>query len=318
MTINARPHEMPPLWRPRVARECAKDISTPCAVATWRPRMEVSDSIAAGTSGASGERPLRHRRAAEQARTYLALDIQSSIDKSDKVVEQVVGPVGESREAHLERCQQPRCPRCRCYQVGHRWQATYGSLEADAGPRGKIIWLSERPARWGGAWALGCSLCAAALARRQVPCDTAGTQKPKNAGGSITGHSNCTWARYEARPSFLQAEYVKQHACSDCHKLGEQAFLMPDEPVRLSLQRDYYDDRLLSGAVPQLPDWVRVWRWSREGDSWASAERHSHTENWIDQLRNPYVVKRRAIRSMAMVMRGSRWQAWQACAVHQS
>ena len=128
----------------------------------------------------------------------------------------------------------------------------------------------------GGAWVLGCSLCAAALARRQVPCGTAGTQKQKNAGGSRTGRSNCTWARYEARPSFLQAEYVKQHACSDCHKLGEQAFLMPDEPVRLSLQRD--------GVVPQLQDWVRVWRWSREGDSWASAERHSHTENWIDQL----------------------------------
>ena len=203
---------------------------------------------------------MRHRRAAEQARTYLALDIQSSIDKSDKVVEQVVGPVGESRRDHLKRCQQPRCPRCRWYRVRHMWQATYGSLEADAGPRGKIIWLSQRPARWGGAWALGCSLCAAALKMRQVSCDTAGTQKPKNAGGSRTGRSNCIWARYEARPSFLQAEYVKQHACSDCHKLGEQAFLMPDEPVRLSLQRDISDDRLLSGGVPQLQDWVRVWR----------------------------------------------------------
>ena len=147
----------------------------------------ISPAASAGRWAASGERPSRHRRAAEQARTYLALDIQSSIGKSDKVVEQVVGPVGESREAHLERCQQPRCPRCRWYQVGHKWQATYGSLEAGAGPRGKIIWLSERPARWGGAWALGCSLCAAALARRQVLCDTAGTQKQKNAGGAEHG-----------------------------------------------------------------------------------------------------------------------------------
>ena len=146
-----------------------------------------SPAASAGRWAASGERPSRHRRAAEQARTYLALDIQSSIDKSDKVVEQVVGPVGESRRDHLKRCQQPRCPRCRWYQVGHKWQATYGSLEADAGPRGKIIWLSQRPARWGGAWALGCSLCAAALARRQVLCDTAGTQKPKNAGGAEHG-----------------------------------------------------------------------------------------------------------------------------------
>ena len=34
-----------------------------------------------------------------------------------------------------------------------------------------------------------------------------------------------------------------------------------------------------------------------------SAERHSHTDSWCDQLRFQHVVKRRAIRSMAIVMR---------------
>ena len=69
------------------------------------------------------------------------------------------------------------------------------------------------------------------------------------------------------------------------------------------LQSCHSDDVLLRGAVPQLQDWVRVWRWTREGDSWASAERHSHTDSWCDQLRFQHVVKRRAIRSMAIVMR---------------
>ena len=130
----------------------------------------------------------------------------------------------------------------------------------------------------------GVQLMCSGVGEATSPLRHRGDAEAEERRGSRTWRSNCTWARYEARPSFLQAEYVKQHACSDCHKLGEQAFLMPDEPVRLSLQRDHSDDRLLSGAVPQLQDWVRVWRWSREGDSWASAERHSHTENWIDQL----------------------------------
>ena len=283
-------------------RKCERDISTDFAVASkWRPRRRaVSDSMPTRTAS---EPPLRHRRATEQARTEPARAVQHSIGKSDQGVEQIVGSVDESREAHLKRCQQPGCPRCRWYQIGHRWQATYGSLEVEAGPRGKIIWLSERPAKWKGAWALGCNLCAEALARRQVLGDTAGTHKSKGIGERRTGRTNCTWARYEVRPSYLQAEHVKQHACSDCHKFAVQAFLRPDAPVRLTLQRDHTDDQLLHGAVPQLQDWVRVWRWAREGDSWASAERHSHTENWIDQLRFQYVVRSRAIRNMAIVMR---------------
>ena len=100
----------------------------------------------------------------------------------------------------------------------------------------------------------------------------------------------------------LQAEHVKQHACTDNHKLAEQAWLRPDEPVCLGLQASYSDDCLLAGAVPQPADWLRSWRCTREGDSWASAERHGQTEQWIDQLRASG-AKRRAIRAMALVMR---------------
>ena len=100
----------------------------------------------------------------------------------------------------------------------------------------------------------------------------------------------------------LQAEHAKQHACTDAHKLAEQAWLRPDELVCLGLQASYSDDRLLAGAVPQPADWLRSWRCTREGDSWASAERHGQTEQWIDQLRASG-AKRRAIRAMALVMR---------------
>ena len=100
----------------------------------------------------------------------------------------------------------------------------------------------------------------------------------------------------------LQAEHVKQHACTDNHKLAEQAWLRPDELVCLGLQASYSDDRLLAGAVPQPADWLRSWRCTREGDSRESAERHGQTEQWIDQLRASG-AKRRAIRAMALVMR---------------
>ena len=64
-------------------------------------------------------------------------------------------------------------------------------VQMEAGPRGKTIWF----ARWKGAWALGCALCAEALARRQVLGDTAGTQQSKG-----SARTNCSWARYEVRP----------------------------------------------------------------------------------------------------------------------
>ena len=45
-----------------------------------------------------------------------------------------------------------------------------------------------------------------------------------------------------------QADHVKQHACSDCHKLVELAFLRPDAPMHLCLQKEHSDDKLLHGA----------------------------------------------------------------------
>ena len=47
--------------------------------------------------------------------------------------------------------------RAEYYVFGDAWTATYGSFVAQG--RGRCVWLDERPAHWGGQWAL-CSVCA--------------------------------------------------------------------------------------------------------------------------------------------------------------
>ena len=116
------------------------------------------------TSGASTPRPKRRRvseRAVEERQT----------DGKAESVEELVGPVLETRAAHLLRHGGGRrtCPRCWYYSRGAAWTATYGSCMALTGPRRRIVWLAERPARLGGAWALGCVFCASHECRSAAP-----------------------------------------------------------------------------------------------------------------------------------------------------
>ena len=74
-----------------------------------------------------------------------------------------IGPVTETREENLRRHGGGlrSCPRCKWYRFSSCWLSTYGSrVRAIAGARGRVCWVQERPARWGGAWALGCPFCA--------------------------------------------------------------------------------------------------------------------------------------------------------------
>ena len=272
----------------------------------WRHRRVAAKSTGATSHGKVASPSLgRQTKLASTKPAAKKKATKKSLGKpAHDVVAALVGSAQETRDEHVKRCSNKQCPRCRWYLKGHVWQGTYGTLTPSAmgGARERVIWLEERHVRWGGAWALGCSLCAAALWRSQgqtVPLQLRGV--PDRSGKS-TPRTRCKWAFYEARPVSIQAEHIKQHACSDVHKLAVQAYCRPDEPVRLALQRTGSDDRLLSGAVPQVVDWLRVWRWARDGDSWASAERKAHTEHWIDQIRD-VGVKRKAIRSMAFVMR---------------
>ena len=68
------------------------------------------------------------------------------------------------------------------------------------------------------------------------------------------------------------------------------------------MQKSVEDEQLLQGAVPQLADWLRVWRMCREPQSWLAAEHVQITEQYISQIRTSN-VKRRALQSMAFVAR---------------
>ena len=217
-------------------------------------------------------------------------------------VEELVGPASETREAHMSRHDggQKSCPRCTFYTHGLTWASTYGSTECTAaGPRGRTVWLAERPSVWGGAWGLGCKLCTDSTARRAASVSSRGEV------GSAPRRQctyTCKWARYEVRCLWLQAEHVKQHSHTSSHKAAVHAFLRPGELVTHWLQRDSEDDALLSGAVPQPPDWLRAWSAARELDSWRAAARIARTEHFIASIRAK-PVQHRSFQQMILIMR---------------
>ena len=217
---------------------------------------------------------------------------------------ELVGLVTETREEHLHRHGggMRSCPRCRWYKLGPRWVASYGYLEScRAGPRERTVWISERPIRWGGTWALGCAICADAALRRSQQQSGAPGDVAKS-GVRVRRRLGTHWARYEVRPLALQAEHVKQHAHYDLHKVAVAAFLRPDEPVRFAMQATLDDDRLLHGAVPQPADWLRAWRAARTPQSWQAAAKAAQTEHFAHQVR-PRAVQPRTIQSMALIQR---------------
>jgi hypothetical protein len=218
-------------------------------------------------------------------------------------MESLVGPVTETRKEHELRhgTGMRTCPRCRWYEWGHRWMATYGSVShAHAGPCKRVVWVAERPVRWGGAWGLGCTFCADSVARQTVQSHGDSGQASTSSGPPRRLGTN--WARFNVRAQALQAEHLKQHSHYDLHKIAERAWFRPDEPVSLHLQADGFDDRLLAGAVPQPPDWLRAWRAARTPVSWRAAAANAETEHFISRLRERS-VQPRAVQRMLLVMR---------------
>ena len=140
----------------------------------------------------------------------------------------VVGGVQETRQDHLTRHGggQRTCPRCRWYKHGDFWTCSYGKLysQLHSGPRENVLWLAERPVRWGGEWGLGCSICAWFANRATVtgPCHTppsASSTQPQR-GSQRLCRLGTRFARFEVRAEFLQAEHIKQHAESSAHRTG--------------------------------------------------------------------------------------------------
>jgi hypothetical protein len=218
-------------------------------------------------------------------------------------MEALVGPATETRKEHeLRHGNGMRsCPRCRWYRWGDRWLVTYGSVShARAGPRQTVVWVAERPPRWGGAWGLGCTFCADAAARQSF--QSRGDSGQASASSGPPRRLGTNWARFDVRATALQAEHLKQHSHYDLHKIAELAWFRPDEPVKLHLQADMSDDRLLAGAVPQPPDWLRAWRAAKTPVSWQAAAANAGTEHFISRLRERS-AQPKAIQKMLLIMR---------------
>ena len=174
--------------------------------------------------------------------------------------------------------------------------SSYGQLCCErrrAGPRENVVWLAERAERWGGAWGLGCTICAFFVNR-------AADAQPQRGQQVRRCRSGTRFSRFEVRYHSLQVECVKQHAVSAVHRKAVAAWLNPDEPLRFASQATLQDEQLLSGAVPQPPDWLRTWRAAITPQSWQSASKNLQTEHYMHMLR-PRAVQARALQRMARI-----------------
>ena len=90
----------------------------------------------------------------------------------------------------------PGCARCRFYTFGAGWIRSHGTVQDPRkSERTMLVWVQERPARFGGQWGLGCFFCAQAALGAQ--------SRAKPPGWSVASASTQTSpvrAKKRARP----------------------------------------------------------------------------------------------------------------------
>ena len=188
------------------------------------------------------------------------------------------------------------CPRCRWYSQESVWSTAYGRFSSPSCPQPQS-WIGERPVRWGGTWGLGCTLCSQTDVRRH---EDAGAV-PRAAAGQARRRVGTKFSRFEVRPATLQADHFANHRASDVHKIALHTWANPDEPILLRMQATISDDRLLSGSVPQVHDWVRAWRAARSHQRWRAAAEKEQTEHFISNAPGRSTASR-PLEHMALVM----------------
>ena len=90
----------------------------------------------------------------------------SSTKGGEHPEEDLVGSVGDSESAHRLRHPVPlsQCARCQWLAWGSSWKEKQGSFRTERhGGAERIEWVAERGLSRGGAWGLGCSVCAHAV-----------------------------------------------------------------------------------------------------------------------------------------------------------
>ena len=147
-----------------------------------------------------------------------------------------------------------------------------------------IAWLQERPYAAGGAWGLGCEVCAH-LRRRLQRADPDTAERSPSIGGLRVG---TRWARHEVFDVGRMCAWAfMQHSQSRVHKVAMHIFLRPE----LSLHRVLRDEELSAalslqqGAVPPPEHWLRVWRFVRTPTSFRGAQAVLGTESFLAHLR---------------------------------
>ena len=167
---------------------------------------------------------------------------------------QLVGSVSESAAAHKLRHPVPlaECARCQWLLWGPGWKAKQGShrrelIRCGRGREENIQWVGERSVSRGGAWALGCVVCAQAKARLQVESQLQARQQH--------GRLCSKWSRFEVCVKTLKADSLSAHAKTEGHKMALEMSLCPETLVRELLRtRSVEDTGLLKGSVPQPSD----------------------------------------------------------------
>ena len=138
----------------------------------------------------------------------------------------LVGLASESTVEHRRRHPKLRvdCPRCRFINMGNDWKHGPGTLTIVArGVRKKTVWLAERAPEHGGAWGLGCVMCAALLRRLVEECGPQGRRAKQKLS---TGFS-----RFELRcPSFMKASGFERHSRTYEHTKVVDASCGPRSP----------------------------------------------------------------------------------------
>ena len=214
-------------------------------------------------------------------------------------IEDAVGRVDETVADHRER--HPTlvsdCARCQWLQWGDLWRKKQGtSFVENCGRAERIEWIAERPARRGGLWGLGCSVCAHAANKL--------SQETSLRARGCLARVASKWARFEIRPASLQASHLVQHAGWQSHKLALEIYLAVDTPVREVIMDAAVlsEQDLLKGSVPQPADWLRAWRYMKEGTSFREASRACTTESYIHGTVSCPVPSRKAVKALQEVL----------------
>ena len=134
--------------------------------------------------------------------------------------------------------------RCQWLQWGEFWRGKQGPLVAAIGRRAEHIeWVAERPARLGGMWRLGCSVCPHAVIKLR--------QETRLRARGCLAQVASRRARTDARRASLQASRLVQHAGWQSHKLALEISLAVDTPVRelIADAASLPEQELLRGSV---------------------------------------------------------------------